>query len=487
MDFTESLTLEIPKLDYNVVESSTSSGGRGIVVSVAAIHEGLTANYNHYSAEELLNAVNSWTDPYPKPLLKNHDLNTDPLGRVIGAQMTKTGEGLPYIQLKIAVLDPVAIEMVKDQRYITGSVGGKVDSAICNICNADWAKATTSMDMPCKHQKGKVYKGKMAYLEMKGIGWREYSFVNAPADSKSQIEDISNEVELDNRIHVYSINMESEELLELHENGNTSLLESMKSKEAKPLYMNLKGAFLSAMSMNIMEKINEEKETMPQEDEDVLEITDKLTEDLAEASASDVDTDTEVKDDVVASDEDAEDEEDASEDSDAEDSADDAEDEEEEEEGDDEVGEEPVDEEKEDTELIAENEAFELRVEELESEIERLSEENAKLKTALKRSLVERVVDKKILLGMGKANERNSLIESHLDRSFASLADTMRDLATMKVQSKEIAEIKPTVIAAEEDSEQVVTESQEKKVEVDPKEVYVNFFTDVLMDRRKIK
>ena len=89
-DFIENFTLELPdfsKSDINFSESFNSKNG--LIIEVAAIHEGLTSNYNNYSAQELEKALQSWVDPYPKPIILNHDLNTEAIGRVMAAKMDK--------------------------------------------------------------------------------------------------------------------------------------------------------------------------------------------------------------------------------------------------------------------------------------------------------------------------------------------------------------------------------------------------------------
>ena len=65
-DFVENFTVELPdfsNLEADFAESFNSK--QGLIIEVAAIHEGLTANYNNYSAQELEKALESWVEPYP--------------------------------------------------------------------------------------------------------------------------------------------------------------------------------------------------------------------------------------------------------------------------------------------------------------------------------------------------------------------------------------------------------------------------------------
>jgi hypothetical protein len=85
----------------------------------------MTANYNNYSAIELEKALQSWVEPYPKPIILNHDLNTEPIGRVMAAKMDQEQDGNKFVRLQIAITDPVAAQKIMDKRYLTGSVGRK--------------------------------------------------------------------------------------------------------------------------------------------------------------------------------------------------------------------------------------------------------------------------------------------------------------------------------------------------------------------------
>lgn len=78
---------------------------------------GLTANYNNYSSVELEKSLQSWVEPYPKPIILNHDLNSEPIGRVIAAKMDKEQDGAPYVRLQIAITDPSAA-----QKYLTKDI-----------------------------------------------------------------------------------------------------------------------------------------------------------------------------------------------------------------------------------------------------------------------------------------------------------------------------------------------------------------------------
>lgn len=192
LNFQENVTLFLPENEpIHRFQESAFSESHGLVVEVAAIHAGVTANYNFYGESELQKSLNSWLTPYPKPIIINHDINSDPIGRVIGAKMDYEENGSAFVRLQAAVTDPVAVQRVMDKRYLTGSVGGKAEEAVCSICGVDWALPSRKSGAPCAHVRGESYKDQVAVLEMRNIGFKEYSFVNVPADSNSTIRVVS--------------------------------------------------------------------------------------------------------------------------------------------------------------------------------------------------------------------------------------------------------------------------------------------------------
>ena len=195
IDFVENVTLFLPEAPtFDRFQESDFSESHGLIVEVAAIHSGVTANYNFYGEDELEKSLDSWLKPYPKPIIINHDLNSDPIGRVIGARMDREPNGVAFVRLQAAITDPTAVQRVMDKRYLTGSVGGKAEEAVCSVCGMDWAMPRKRAGAPCSHMRGESYKGKVAMLEMRNIGFKEYSFVNLPADSNSTIRVVSGNV-----------------------------------------------------------------------------------------------------------------------------------------------------------------------------------------------------------------------------------------------------------------------------------------------------
>lgn len=530
--FKETLTLTVPDVEEQL--SAFSEGdytqNHGLIIEIAAIHEGMTANYNFYSAEALKGALESWVQPYPKPVILNHDTSTEPLGRIMAARMETESDGTPYTKLQVAVKDPSAIAKVMDQRYLTGSVGGRAEEALCSVCEADWAKASI-FEAPCKHSRGKTYKGKMAYLKLGELSFKEYSFVNVPADQRSTVratsptaQEAAAEDDWVRPLHVFSLDMNKEEIVEFSESADRNVLEGMRHKDSAPVYMQLKGAFLSTLATMEFDKESDVADELTTEsDDDILAVTEGLTADLAaeheeepapeETSAEET---PETKD--VPEGGEGNDEPEASEDNDGEetdkvtDSAPEGQEKPSDEDelpvtrdSDEEPTETPEDEpaaeeaatqtnDVHETDLNEAQAALESRVEELEAEKAALLEQVAtqegvigKLKSALKHSLAERVVDMKITLGLAEQSGRMQLLEEHANRSASSLADSLRDLASMPIPAREAVEAPPALTelsGAVNDGGNVTTEGEDdaEVTELDPED----YLVDVLMGRKTL-
>jgi hypothetical protein len=105
-------------------------------------------------------------------------------------------------------------------------------------------------------------------------------------------------------------------------------------------------------------------------------------------------------------------------------------------------------------------------------------------------TLVERVIDTKISLGLESVEDRERLISEHEDRTASSLADSLRDLAKLpaiKQKTGLVPEISNEAVAdTTEENVFTLTESVEdgiESVKVDPAE---QLFVDALMGRRKL-
>jgi hypothetical protein len=293
-NFVEQVLFRVPDISegLNSFKDGEFAESHGLVVEIAAIHEGLTQNFTNYREDELERSLSTWTHPYPKPIILNHNIESDPLGRVMGAKMAKEEDGTPFIKLQAAITNIAAIERVGDQRYLTGSVGGKVEEAVCSVCGVDFANESQT---PCKHKRGKVYNGKLAALQMGGIEWKEYSFVNAPSDRRSGIK--TELQESDSWVRPASflvMDLNNQNIMQLTEaEGSVDLLSDMRNKEAGPLYLGLKGSYLSVMAIeeSLKEIINntDTSDTTSGNEVDIQSQENPMSEKVSEETAVDQD------------------------------------------------------------------------------------------------------------------------------------------------------------------------------------------------------
>lgn len=257
----------------------------------------------------------------------NHDLSSEPIGRVIAAKMDKEEDGSHFVRLQIAVTDPVAAQKISDQRYLTGSVGGRAGKAVCSISGEDLAVEDASgRPKAPKYKRGTVHKGKMAYIDMQDISFKEYSFVNQPADQRSSVRSkksadgkvaISDSENWVAKSKAFVLHMNEEDIVSISE--NESILHNLKKKESRPLYLHMKGAFLSAIAIQESENSNsdnlsllskgsedinshEENSNMDEnvKGEDILAAVEDLSQDLSNIAAGTVqESDPEVPQDEI--------------------------------------------------------------------------------------------------------------------------------------------------------------------------------------------
>ena len=531
---------------------------------------GLTANYNNYSAAELEKALQSWVEPYPKPIILNHDLNSEPLGRIIAARMDTEEDGSPYVRLQLAITDPVAAQKIADKRYLTGSVGGRAGKAVCSITGEDLASEDASgRPRTAKYKRGQVYKGKLSYIDMQEISFKEYSFVNQPADQRSGVRNpkskdgsapIADSENWVAKSSAFVLHMDNEDIISVEE--NESIFKNMKKKESRPVYLHVKGAFLTALALQESEngnnnessllsvedsvtKNSEETHKMDdvKENENILAVAEELSEDLSniasgivEGSQGDpetapeteevveetpateapeagesVKTEEEVTEEIVtdeavdelkkANQKIAQLEAQIAKDSSTAPAADEQESTvvpeaveelalEAVESTNSEVAEENKVDEDSKVELTDNNAVSEQDADDSIKKLRLLEEENQKLRSALHRTLAERVVDTKITVGAESVEDREQLIKDHVTRSAGSLADSLRDLVKLPIAKKNIHALSESVLISDviSEKEENVLEEDEDIVQAPKSKVNSaeELFVDALMGRRKL-
>lgn len=191
MIISESATtkVDIGQVDTQFNESTQQSGITMLYPRIEAIHEGRTRNYNRYTAEklkgnyELKSGVYSWTDPYPKPVIHNHDVNTEATGRVHAATWTDfTQAGRPGIIVTPKITQEKAIRDIMEGRLLTVSIGATTNAAICSLCHTDIIN-----EGYCGHMRGEEYDGHTVEWIAGDLWFDELSWVNVPADPDAMI------------------------------------------------------------------------------------------------------------------------------------------------------------------------------------------------------------------------------------------------------------------------------------------------------------
>jgi hypothetical protein len=200
-------------------------GGKGLVITYDLSHSGRKINNRIYSVRGQKRGIESLTNPYPKPILKNHDQMGEPIGRFISGEWQdlrneaydymsnkdsfysvndafqkddpmkiykmlknnnllndKKWPGLGRMRVQANITDEEAIKKFMDGRYFTFSAGSTTDRHVCSICENDWIK-----DGMCEHRHGKEYDGETCVFITGDFIVMEGSVVNTPADDLSQI------------------------------------------------------------------------------------------------------------------------------------------------------------------------------------------------------------------------------------------------------------------------------------------------------------
>mgnify|MGYP001436116850 CR=1 FL=1 len=201
------------------------SGGKGLLITYDLSHSGRKINNRVYSTKGQQRGIDSLTNPYPKPIIKNHNMHGEPIGRFVGGEWQdlsdlalnhlraedsywdvrdafisdeperiyktlkkhnllddKRWPGLGRMRVQANITDEDAIKKFMDGRYLTFSAGSTTDRHVCSICNQDWAK-----DGMCEHRHGKMYDGEKCIFVTGDFLVLEGSVVNSPADDLSQL------------------------------------------------------------------------------------------------------------------------------------------------------------------------------------------------------------------------------------------------------------------------------------------------------------
>jgi hypothetical protein len=175
---------ECLKLEMAEFKESASPATKAFNVRINAIHAGMTKNFHTFPLEELELSVEKWTKPYGKPILKNHDIFEEPLGRIKEANVLRFSDTDGVLSVVASVPDQDAVQKIYDQRYATVSVGVMSSNVSCSVCGQNWFDD----DCDCDHTVGRKYVNEDSGDEtlcsaiIRDIEPVEVSFVNLPAD-----------------------------------------------------------------------------------------------------------------------------------------------------------------------------------------------------------------------------------------------------------------------------------------------------------------
>ncbi len=396
---TESTIVEpriLPENKLAFKEAKSKTGEKFILPRIEAIHAGTTRNFTRYLADKLkgdpLNhtGVYSWLYPFAKPVIYNHDTDTEATGRIHSAAFSKdTQAGKPGIIVIPKITDPVAIEKVLDERLLTVSIGATTDSAICTICGTDIIQEGF-----CGHMKGESYDGHIAEWIIGQVWFDELSWVNVPADQNAMVVD-SGKVQTAEAFaqageNFINLGQKSTEWILTHESAQMNGLVISEGQKGD-------------LNVPTVEELQLQVEQLTA---DVLRVTtekNQLETQLTEATAtigakdtkiSEMQTQLDTKDTAL-------------------------------------------------TDTVAAKDTAEAKIVELTTTVESLEVErdgmlnkNTELSAEMHKATAERVVDLKVILG--KVTNREESIEQHVGRSMDSLKDSLADLLV------EVTTFKPT-------------------------------------------
>lgn len=414
MRINETFRVELP---LKLTEGKKGKKGKvaKLTPKIEIIHAGATRNHTFYPAEKLKgdpklqSGLYSWTHPYPKPIIKNHDTDTEPLGRMGKVEFGKSVKnGKECLIAFPEITDPDAIQKLVDGRYMTVSIGADTDSATCNICGTN-----VVAEGLCGHQRGVKYNedgdpdpnGTAAQWIVGNLWFNELSFVNVPADDNAMTVEVGEVTFMENVQEGGTEEMFIKEQLEAIKLGLTGVTESetpeaieveeevVTPTETEPIAEEATESAIEPVEESAEaseEEVVEEATENPsvvEESEETLEVVEEeapvaeLEANLTTAEARIVELEGQLLEAVETS-----------------------------------LG------------LTNQVEELQSRSANAEQENTTLLDENAQLQAELHRNLAERVVDLKISLGKPGVDDREAAIQQHVERATQSLQDALGDL-----------------------------------------------------------
>lgn len=213
-NFQDSIVIEQPTSESLKTDAATilnRDKKTKLKVEIDATHSGVIINNRVYPGMHVKNSYQTFfskdkggLSDYDKPILRHHDLDKDPIGRVINARYTqlkfggdfdhdflapaKNGKpGSGVVTITGIISDPDAIAKIIDSRYLSVSAGHSSPYLLCSTCGESM--------MECEHYPGKTYSedgedkddGKMCFAITGPLRYHEVSFVNLPASPAAKL------------------------------------------------------------------------------------------------------------------------------------------------------------------------------------------------------------------------------------------------------------------------------------------------------------
>jgi len=217
----------VQKTELLDAATSTKTGKKkGLIITFDLSSSYRLTNNRLYSMKGQVAGLPTWTVPYPKPILRNHDTSSDPLGRIFSVEWVSNDQeamkffdstqdfmafkrtldsgnvqkiykemykrnlltndrwpGMGKLVAKARISDNDAIEKFLDGRYLTFSAGSHTDKYCCGLCGSDWATGDV-----CDHLPGSIDDEGRPVVMFTGVfAGREASVVTTPGNDLSQL------------------------------------------------------------------------------------------------------------------------------------------------------------------------------------------------------------------------------------------------------------------------------------------------------------
>lgn len=246
-DNKHKLTLDFSVADaFSGLSAADKRAAKALNVVIEASHAGIiNGNQFFYLPKGMANGAKTFVEPFQKPVLVNHDIKSDPIGRILSSEYKDYGleaafikdsnhpvdaldyimdwvkgskfkakdyKGLGHLELEAEINDAEAIQKILDKRYLTVSIGGACANVTCSRCGADIKEELTDMlagkevSNECNHMQGFKYSDSeppLFYIAG-DMEFDEVSYVTTPADPNA-VSRVANSKKANNCITICDI------------------------------------------------------------------------------------------------------------------------------------------------------------------------------------------------------------------------------------------------------------------------------------------